>query len=216
MIDLLRIKYRQFHLIKMNLGLFHFFYFGIATQIFNRTTEKVYAIWNTTAGGDSTPSPPGDFTGTYWPTEPPEAALDGNVTSEYTNHGGCDSGPGNSVECGSNTGFYLTLAVRRFTLVSFRIATNIGAITRDPLMITIEGSNYNESELTFGKSWTLIYNGTTGLTSYFARAYFGDLQSVSGLSMPFTSYRLLVTSKRGQSNCVSYSEFRMMGFIEYD
>jgi hypothetical protein len=95
------------------------------------------------------------------------------------------------------------------------MAASREAISPDPLMITIEGSNYNESELTFGKSWTLIYNGTTGLTNDPGTRNFGMLQLASTLLMPFTSYRLLVTSKRSESNAVSYSEFQMMGLIEY-
>ncbi len=71
----------------MNASLFLFFYFGIDRQIFKRTTEKVYAIWNTTAGGDSTPSQAGDGTGTYSYSQPPEAAMDDSVLTEYTNHG---------------------------------------------------------------------------------------------------------------------------------
>jgi len=215
MIDLLRIKYREFHLIKMNTSLFLLFYFGIGRQIFKRTTEKVYAIWNTTAGGDSTPSSAGDGTGTYSYSQPPEAAMDDSVLTEYTNHGRCNSESVNSIECGLNTGFYLTLAVKRFTLDFFRMAASREAISRDPLMITIEGSNYNESELTFGKSWTLIYNGATGFTNDPQRSTFGMPQPASMPLRPFTSYRLLVTSKRSESNAVSYSELQMVGVIEY-
>ncbi|CAF1461287.1 unnamed protein product [Adineta ricciae] len=134
------------------------------SQIFKRTTEKVFAIWNTTVGGDSTPSLSSGSIGTYWSTEPSENALDGNISTEYTNHGICNSESPLSFQCGLNTGLYLTLEVKQATLIGFQIGTNKGWSYRDPLTITIEGSNSNKSELTLGKSWILIYNGTTGLT----------------------------------------------------
>jgi hypothetical protein len=119
----------------------------------------------------------------------------------------------NSIECGLNTGFYVTLAVQKFTLVAFQMATYKQSIERDPLIITIEGSNYDGVVLTLGMSWTLIYNGTTGLTNDPGRRNFGMLTLVaSPVPIPFRSYRILVTSKRGISQAVSYSEFRMTGY----
>jgi hypothetical protein len=36
---------------------------------------------------------------------------------------------------------------------------------RDPMTITIEGSNQPSSVLLFGSNWTLIYSGTSGFDS---------------------------------------------------
>ncbi|CAF0964061.1 unnamed protein product [Adineta steineri] len=47
----------------------------IVLQIFRRISEVAYAIWNTTAGNDRSLSLPGQNTGTYWPSEPPQAAI---------------------------------------------------------------------------------------------------------------------------------------------
>ncbi|CAF1020635.1 unnamed protein product [Adineta steineri] len=183
----------------------------IVLQIFRRTNEVVYAIWNTIAGGDSSPSSPGQNTGTYWPSEPPEAALDGNLSSEYTNHGICSGSSPLYDICGIKTGFYITFKSKPFILVQFRIATNKDSQLRDPNTITIEGSNNKESDLVFGKSWTLIYDDDAGVMRNPRRQAYGGIQTILNNSLSFASYRILITSKRGKHNCVSYSEFEMIG-----
>ncbi|CAF1361249.1 unnamed protein product [Adineta steineri] len=183
--------------------------FGL--QKFQRTNEVVYAIWNTIAGNDSSPSSPGETIGTYWPSEPSEAALDGNLDSEYTNHGSCSGTSPVHAECGIKTGFYITFDNTSFILVKFCIVTHKSYPDRDPNTITIEGSNNNESDLVFGKSWTLIYDGDAGLTKDPGRRKYGDTQTLSNNSLSFASYRILITSKRGKHVCVSYSEFEMIG-----
>ncbi|CAF1338483.1 unnamed protein product, partial [Adineta steineri] len=167
-------------------------------QIFRRTNEVVYAIWNTIAGNDSSPSSPGETIGTYWPSEPSEAALDGNLDSEYTNHGSCSGTSPVHAECGVKTGFYITFNNTSFILVKFCIVTHKSYPDRDPNTITIEGSNNNESDLVFGKSWTLIYDGDAGLTKDPGRRKYGDTQTLSNNSLSFASYRILITSKRGK------------------
>ncbi|CAF1037549.1 unnamed protein product [Adineta steineri] len=181
-------------------------------QTFRRTNEVVYAIWNTIAGSDSSPSLPSETaTGAYWPTEPPEAALDGDLSTEYSNHGICiGSSPVQDV-CGIETGFYITFNSTPFILVKFRIITNKNLASRDPKRITVEGSNNTESDLVFGKSWTLVYDGDAGLSTNLRRQTYGDTQTMLNNSLSFRSYRILITSKRGEEVCVSYSEFEMMG-----
>jgi hypothetical protein len=187
------------------------FSFLIGVQVFNRTNETIYAIWNTTAGGNSSPSNSSYYEiGAYWPTEPPEAAVDGNITTIYTNHGTCNITIW-LITCGDNTGLYLTLNDGPFTLIAFYFYTNDLDSERDPLTITIEGSNLNGSALTLGSSWTLIYNGSSGLTSDPGRSAMGTLQILPNASIPFNSYRLLVTSKRGIETCTSYAEFVLIG-----
>ncbi|CAF1109014.1 unnamed protein product [Adineta steineri] len=181
-------------------------------QTFQRTNETVFAIWNTIARGDSSPSSPNKtIIGAYYPGEPPEAALDGNLSSEYTNHGVCLTTGSPENECGIQTGFYITFNSEPFILVKFRIATNKYSAYRDPYNITIEGSNNNESDLIFGKSWTLIYNGDAGLAKDPERQKYGNEQTIPNDPLPFASYRILTTSKRGKETCVSYSEFEMRG-----
>ncbi|CAF1522316.1 unnamed protein product, partial [Adineta ricciae] len=180
-------------------------------QLFKKKNEMVYAIWNTTAGYTSTPSLPGGNIGEYWGTEPPEAAVDGNLHTEYTNHGVCDASPYYSEECGLRTGFYLTFQSKPFILVNFQMATNKGALERNPSKITIEGSNSKGVDLVLGKSWTLIYNGSSGLELILEARTFGKIQTLLNNTLSFASYRFLITSKRGAATSVSYSEVKMMG-----
>ncbi|CAF1450297.1 unnamed protein product [Adineta steineri] len=181
-------------------------------QIFQRTNEVVYPIWNTTLGRDSSPSSPGSKPGTYWPSQPSEAALDGNLSSEYCNYGFCNASGPLQDGCGIQTGFYITFKNKPFILVKFRIATSKNSGSRDPTQITIEGSNIEESDLVFGKSWIKIYNGASGLaTKDPGRQKYGNNQTISNNSLSFTSYRILITSKRGREYCVAYSEFEMTG-----
>ncbi|CAF1551918.1 unnamed protein product [Adineta steineri] len=56
-------------------------------------------------GNDRSLSFPGQNTGTYWPSEPPQAALDGNFNTEYSNHGICNGHSPLQDECGIKTGF---------------------------------------------------------------------------------------------------------------
>jgi hypothetical protein len=80
------------------------------------------------------------------------------------------------------------------------------------MRITIEGSNQSSSALLFGSSWTLIYNGSSGLDSDPGRYTFGLTQFISNNVISYESYRLLITSKRSLSNAVQYSEVQFLGY----
>ena len=182
------------------------FSIGIGLKIFTRTNESVYGVWNTTAGRDSLPSTVGNGVGEYWPRETPSNAIDNNITSIYTNHGVCNFTL-YGTSCGENTGFYATLSTGPIILNAFYFITLPFSSNRDPLTITIEGSNQNSSLLTFGSSWTLIYNGSTGLTINPGRSAKGTTQILQNLPAAFASYRVLITSKRGIDTSTSYAEF---------
>ncbi|CAF1313602.1 unnamed protein product [Adineta steineri] len=179
----------------------------IDLTLFERTNETIFEIWNTTASGNSLSAIPSFYTGSYWPTQPAENLFDGNLATDYTNHGMCNY-TYYDVSCGEKTGFYLTMYNKSMSLVAFYLGTNEYDSMRDPLSVTIEGSNLYGSELTFGSSWTLIYEGSSGLISDPGRSSFGAIQILPNNSMRFASYRFLVTSKRGSENSASYSEVR--------
>ena len=171
------------------------------------TVDNLQAIWNTTAGGDSLPSTPGWTTGTYWPSEPANDLFDGNLSTPYTNHGMCNSSASSrTLECGENTGLYLTLKNTSIVLAAFLVGTNNWLSSRDPLTFTVEGSNLHGTALTLGTSWTLIYNGSSGLVPDPGLARLGTLVLLDNPSMSFGSYRFLTTSKRGIGTSMSYSE----------
>jgi hypothetical protein len=186
---------------------------NLALQIFERSNEPIYSVWNTTAGADSTPSVSGVVPGTYWASQPPHNALDNNQTSDYTSHGSCHAlNATQLLMCGINTGFYLTLASGPFTLMGFYMSQSYISTTRDPMTITIEGSNLSGVNLTLGSSWSLIYNGSSGLGVSIGPGAIGTARVLRNTSQSFSSYRLLVTSRRSSSRAVAYSEFTMIGY----
>lgn len=127
-------------------------------------SEIIYAVWNTTAGGSSTPSTSGMDIGNYYPTEISSYACDNNASSVYTNFGACTS-LSSSTTCGLNTDFYRTPARGASLMIGLQVCTGPNLSLRDPITITFEGSNQPISTLTFGSSWTLLYSGLSGLAT---------------------------------------------------
>jgi hypothetical protein len=119
-------------------------------------------VWNTTAGGDGTIAASGSGVGDYYPGQMPLCACNGYVYDTYTNFGSCTSSS-NAVTCGSNTGFYWTPNRGASLIIGLQICTGGSLPTRDPIIITFEGSNHPTSALHLGSSWTLIYRGPSGL-----------------------------------------------------
>lgn len=167
--------------------------------------DTVYGIWNTTAGGSSNAATSGSAFGNYYPGEIPAMVFDRNVSTKYMSFGNCDLSGTHTVECGLNTGFYLTPLVGSSRVVSLRFCTGNDAPLRDPLTVTLEGSNQPFLVLTQGSSWTLIYNGSTGLNNDPGRNAYGVTQNISN-SVWYDSYRLLITSKRGVAPGTQYAE----------
>jgi hypothetical protein len=183
---------------------------GIGTL--TNTMETVYGIWNTTAGGDSTPSTVGMGVGNYYPGEIPNNAFDNQTNTKYTNFGTCVLASAGSLACGQATGLYLTPQGGPSLLLNLQFCTGNDLSNRDPFTITVEGSNQSASFLTLGSSWMLIYNGSTGLQPITNRYTCGAIQSVLNNSILYSSYRILVTSKRGVEVATQYSEVKLMGY----
>ncbi|CAF1320494.1 unnamed protein product [Rotaria sordida] len=115
-----------------------------------------------------------------------------------------------NLKTGLNTGFYLKLNASICIVNGFQFTTATSHPKRDPIMVTLEGSNANKSLLTLGNSWTLMYNGSSGLESVPGRGKTGVLQMFNN-NQPYRSYRLLVVLKRGVESGVHYSEFAFYG-----
>lgn len=152
---------------------------------------------------------PGVSVGTYWSSEPAENVFDGRKNTVYTNHGACNVS-WLSIECGENTGLYLKLNNEPRALVAFYLCTNSYGFARDPLQITIEGSQAPENVLDSGSQWTLIYNGSSGLLSNPGRAGQGALMRLANISVAYSSFRLLTVSKKGNESSVSFSEWSLL------
>ncbi|CAF0997199.1 unnamed protein product [Adineta steineri] len=179
--------------------------------LLTNTNEIIYPIWNTIAGGDSSVATPGDNVGNYYRDEKPEYALDQKTSTKYTNFGNCSSNFF-SPTCGTNTGFYVTLARGASLLLAIQFCAAPDIPLRDPITITVEGSNETSSALNLGSSWTLIYSGSSGLDTDLGRYNCGILESISNNGIWYNSYRLLVTSIRGSATSTQYSEVRLFGY----
>ncbi len=173
--------------------------------------DPIVAIWNTSASGNSTASTAGTTAAGQYPAgEAAPNAIDGVSTTKYLNFGG---GGGGSVSTGSKgvgTGFYATPSLTDTIVDSLRFTAANDAVDRDPLTITLEGSN--GGDLSLGTSWTLIYAGATGLATDPGRNTAGPLVSFTN-AVAYDSYRVLVTSQRGVANSTQYAEVQLYGVV---
>ena len=171
--------------------------------------STIQGIWNAVAGGNSSFATALALgAGTYPSDRSPDQLFDDLNNTCYASRGNSIIGS-NSI-AGLNTGFYVSMAACSPVLDGFIIQTCNEDSSRDPIKITIEGSNKNSS-LNLGSSWTLIYNGSTGLDTNPGRQTNGLYQTISNTNS-YKNYRLLVTSKRGsQSDFVSYSAVKFYG-----
>ena len=113
---------------------------------------------------------------------------------------------------GIRTGFYVTPSISNASIaVGLLFATANDAPNRDPLSVSLEGTNSDAYDL--GSSWTLLYNGSTGINAVSVpdRMTYGIQQNFSNTT-PYKSYRLLITSQRGPERAVQYSEAHIIGY----
>jgi hypothetical protein len=185
----------------------------LASSKLTTANETVYGIWNTTAGHNSSPSSSGSSVGDYYPVHSPDNVFDNIYTDKYLNYGVCNSTVGGTtLVCGWNTGLYVSPQGGALLLCAFRVCTADSYPQRDPIYLTIEGSNQPLSTLTLGSSWIIIYNGSSGLDVDPGRSTCGVAQWLSNNSIWYASYRILVTSKRAVGNFVQYSELELFGY----
>jgi hypothetical protein len=173
------------------------------------SNDTIQGIWDTIAGGDSTLATPGTGIGNYVPTETPKNAFDNNCTTKFTSFGNCTST--NSLSCAQNTGFYVILQQGATVMNGLQFCTGNDNPPRDPITMTLEGSNQTGSALLLGSSWSLIYNGSCGLGVDPGRNQPGQIQTFSNF-IEYASYRILITSYRSSDHCVQYGELKLFGY----
>ena len=154
---------------------------------------------------------PGTGVGNYIAHEMPQCALDQNIRTKYINFGGCSKYIVGE-DCGTNTGFYVTPQQGATLLLAIQFTTANDFLERDPLSITIEGSNVTSSALMLGASWSLISSISTGLEIDPGRQTDGRFVCLAETVVWYTSYRILVTSIRDINNSVQYSEVKLFGY----
>jgi hypothetical protein len=92
---------------------------------------------------------------------------------------------------GVGTGLYTIPIVSATIVTSILFQTGGDVPARDPLTITLEGSNATGSFLSLGSVWTLLYSGASGLAPYNVTRYaWGDMQNFTN-TQPFTAYRMI-------------------------
>ncbi|CAF1457483.1 unnamed protein product [Adineta ricciae] len=170
----------------------------------------IQGVYNTVVGGDSTAATPGLGVGQYTATETPDKACDGDTSTKYVSFGSCVSTDVND-QCGLNTGLYLELQRGSTVVRALQIDTADDEPARDPLIVSLEGSNQSGTSLTLGSSWTLIYNGPSGLATDPDRKSGGSIQQINNM-ISYKSYRFLVSGKRSTSSAVQYSELILYGY----
>ena len=97
-------------------------------------------------------------------------------------------------------------------LLAVQFTTGRTSPARDPISITIEGSNATSSALMLGASWFWITSLSTGLELNLDRMVDGPLICLRNNANWYTSYRILVTSVRSVTDCVQYSEVKLFGY----
>ena len=171
----------------------------------------MYGIWNTEAGKNSSAAFEGLYPGNYAFNQTPVKCFDQNITTKYLSYGSCWDISSPAANCGLKTGFYITPIRGLSILRTVRFVTSEDYPQRDPLLITIECSNQTATtSLNFGSNWILIYNGSSGLDTDPGRNSYGVKKNISK-NVWCRSYRLLVASKRANSNSVQYSEVEFIG-----
>lgn len=139
--------------------------------------------------------------------------FDNDTLTSYCIMGFCNIDHPGAYGCGLYAGFYFTMDGDPFILTEFQIATGTLDMEYDPVGLTIEGSNHDQSELHLGSSWTLIYRGLSGLFAQFNRASFGRIEKLVNITTSYRSFRFIIISKGGSSKCTMISEFRLFGFF---
>jgi hypothetical protein len=189
--------------------------------------DPITGIWQTTIGGNSTTSTAGTANAGQYPAgEPPAQAIDGRYTnpygtgptqgSKYLNFGTGGGGGISTITKGVGTGYFVTPALGPSIVTGIQIATANDAAPRDPLTVSIEGSNATGAALELGSSWTLISDPVThvnlGIDTDPGRYILAPIVTFPNTTQ-YTSYRVLVQTQRGSANSTQYGELTLHGIV---
>lgn len=192
-----------------------------AAMILTAAGDPIAGFWGSDVGQDSNLSAPGNGEGLTGGDGAPAGAIDGDVNTKYFNFG---TGGGSSVTApgkGVGTGFYVTPSVGSSVLTGVQVTTanynpNVGTTeeSRDPLTISVEGSN--GGDLTLGSSWTLIADDIDLGVGSVGPGQVGALVAIPNSTF-YTSYRVIVQSKKNlaqaQNLGTQYAEMTLFGTL---
>lgn len=137
----------------------------------------------------------------YPANEFPARVLDGLANTKYLNFGRTNVG-------------IIVQATGSVAVSSFRLTTANDSPNRDPLTVTIEGTTAADpTTAAGGGTWTLLYSGTTGLSTDPGRQIQGPAISFANNNAPFNMYRVLFPTIRdaATANSMQVAEIALMG-----
>jgi hypothetical protein len=130
-------------------------------------------------------------------------AIDGSLDRKYLNRASDGADPN-----GVGSGFLVTPAAKGM-VTAFQIATANDMPERDPLAVTIEGSDGAQAGAEGGSGFVLLYAGLTGIDADPGRKHWGP-SIVFANTKAYRTYRVLVTETRGDgTDATQYSEVRL-------
>jgi alpha-L-fucosidase 2 len=198
------------------IGVFFFFavvccFLGIAwgadTKNILDPEDMVVPIKNTVAGDPNVLAVVGDFGGDG-SEQLAVDAIDGDLSTKYFNKAHADSSPG-----GVHSGLVVLPSLGSSIVTGIRLATAEDSPDRDPVEITLEGSNDPDADKAGGTNFSLIYQGSSGLDGTSERRHWGETITFDN-SHAYTAYRLLVTKTRGNTDATQYAEVELLGAPE--
>jgi hypothetical protein len=171
--------------------------------------NAVLGFFQGSVGTGDTPSSAGTGGGQYPSTESPANSIDRDGATKYLNFGNGNSSISNTTK-GVGTGLIVTPAIGPSIVSAIQVATANDSPNRDPLTVSIEGTNATNN-LNAGSVWSLIAdNVNLGINTDPGRQMFGPEISFANTTA-YRSYRIIVKSQRGSDNGVQYSEMNLIG-----
>jgi len=169
--------------------------------------DTIAPLKQTTKGRSNVLAEAGDFGGTSSNDEQAANAIDGNLGTKYFNKAQNDDG-----SAGVDTGLVVTPHLGATVVTGIQFATANDMPDRDPLTITLEGSNATDADKAKGKGFTLIYKGPSGLTKDPGRSNWGQVIAFANTGS-YKTYRVLITQVRGGDNAdaTQFSEVKLVG-----
>ncbi|HTJ79365.1 MAG TPA: glycoside hydrolase family 95 protein [Rariglobus sp.] len=156
--------------------------------------DLVSAVKNTVKGGPNAPVDAGDSSD----QEQVGKILDGDTHSKHYNKA-------------ENTGFVVSPGLGASIVTGIRFATGNDSPERDPLTITIEGSNTPGATKPGATGFSILYEGPSGLENQSGRTQWGQPISFKNTTV-YKSYRVLIEKTRGgQGTGAQYSEVELLG-----
>jgi len=139
----------------------------------------------------------------YSTGESPANIRDGNVNTKYFN-----SSQDGTIRKGINSGFVITPVAGTKAVNGIQFATANDTPTRDPVTITIEGSNATNADQASGNGFALVWEGMTTLDTDPGRKMWGKLINFWNTT-PYKTYRVLVTGTAGATDGTQYSDVKL-------